>query len=62
VARGFTPTGLRHLGWSPVGVDLSANMLRHARHRPTAHCGRFDAENDTEPTPIALALRARCNG
>jgi len=34
---GFHADRIRHLGWTPVGVDLSANMLRHARGRlPTA--------------------------
>jgi ubiquinone/menaquinone biosynthesis C-methylase UbiE len=30
---GFHADRIRHLGWTPVGVDLSANMLRHARGR-----------------------------
>jgi ubiquinone/menaquinone biosynthesis C-methylase UbiE len=30
---GFHADRVRRLGWTPVGVDLSANMLRHARGR-----------------------------
>ncbi len=39
---GIHATQIRELGWTPVGVDLSAGMLRHARGRlPIA---RADAE------------------
>ncbi|MFI7104187.1 class I SAM-dependent methyltransferase [Streptomyces sp. NPDC050161] len=30
---GVHAAGVRELGWTPVGVDLSAGMLRHARGR-----------------------------
>jgi len=31
---------IRELGWTPVGVDLSAGMLRHARGPPSHRAGR----------------------
>ncbi|WP_049580402.1 class I SAM-dependent methyltransferase [Streptomyces sp. SBT349] len=39
---GVHAPGLRELGWTPVGVDLSAAMLRHATGRLPA--ARADAE------------------
>jgi SAM-dependent methyltransferase len=50
---------LRELGWTPVGVDLSAGMLRHARSRlPVA---RADAERlpvRDGAVPAAIAVMA----
>ncbi|GAA0906135.1 hypothetical protein GCM10009559_74450 [Pseudonocardia zijingensis] len=39
---GVHAASLRTLGWTPVGVDVSAGMLRHARGRLA--CVRGDAE------------------
>jgi SAM-dependent methyltransferase len=39
---GVHAASVRALGWTPVGVDLSAGMLRHARGRLA--CARADAE------------------
>jgi SAM-dependent methyltransferase len=39
---GVHAASVRALGWLPVGVDLSAGMLRHARGRLA--CARADAE------------------
>lgn len=30
---GSTPARVRELGWTPIGIDLSAGMLRHASAR-----------------------------
>lgn len=44
---------LRRLGWSPVGVDLSSGMLRHARGRMPI------GQGDAERLPVRTeALRA----
>jgi SAM-dependent methyltransferase len=56
---------VRELGWTPVGVDLSAGMLRHARGRlPIA---RADAEHlpipdDTLPAVIAMMVHTDMPG
>jgi SAM-dependent methyltransferase len=39
---GVHAASLRALGWTPLGVDVSAGMLRHARGRLA--CARADAE------------------
>jgi SAM-dependent methyltransferase len=39
---GVHAASVRALGWTPLGVDLSAGMLRHARGRLA--CARADAE------------------
>jgi ubiquinone/menaquinone biosynthesis C-methylase UbiE len=39
---GVHAASVRALGWTPLGVDLSAGMLRHARGRLV--CARADAE------------------
>lgn len=39
---GVHAASVRALGWTPVGVDVSAGMLRHARGRLA--CARADAE------------------
>lgn len=40
---------VRSLGWTPVGVDISAGMLRHARHRLPA------AQGDATRLPFRTA-------
>jgi ubiquinone/menaquinone biosynthesis C-methylase UbiE len=57
---------IRRLGWAPVGVDLSAGMLRRGRGRLPA--ARADAERlpvadaAVPAAPLVLALRARKPG
>jgi SAM-dependent methyltransferase len=48
---GIHAAQIRELGWTPVGVDLSAGMLRHARGRLPA--ARADAWADASRLPIA---------
>lgn len=43
---GIHAAGVRELGWIPVGIDLSAGMLRHARGR------LLIAQADAERLPI----------
>jgi SAM-dependent methyltransferase len=43
---GVHATQVRNLGWTPIGVDLSAGMLRHARRRLPI------AQADAERLPI----------
>ncbi|HUZ53869.1 MAG TPA: class I SAM-dependent methyltransferase [Streptosporangiaceae bacterium] len=48
---------VRELGWIPVGADLSAGMLRHARGRlpvVQADAGRLPIRDDSLPAVIAM--------
>jgi SAM-dependent methyltransferase len=50
---------LRELGWTPVGVDLSAGMLRHARGRlPTARAdaSRLPVRDGSVPAVVAVMV------
>jgi SAM-dependent methyltransferase len=50
---------VRELGWSPVGVDLSAAMLRHAGDKlPTvqADAGRLPLRDGCAPAAIAVMV------
>lgn len=56
---GVHAAGVRALGWSPVGVDLSAGMLRHARGRlPTAlaDAERLPIRDNSVPAVIAMMV------
>lgn len=48
---------VRELGWTPIGADLSAGMLRHARGRlpvVQADAGRLPIRDDSLPAVIAM--------
>jgi len=50
---------VRELGWIPVGADLSAGMLRHARGRlpvVQADAGRLPIRDDSLPAVIAMMV------
>jgi len=50
---------VRELGWTPIGVDLSAGMLRHARGRlpiAQADAGRLPIQDDSLPAVIAVMV------
>jgi SAM-dependent methyltransferase len=50
---------VRGLGWTPVGVDLSAGMLRHARGRlaaARADAGRLPVRDGSLPAAIAVMV------
>jgi SAM-dependent methyltransferase len=50
---------VRELGWTPVGADLSAGMLRHARGRlpvVQADAGRLPIRDDSLPAVIAMMV------
>ncbi len=50
---------VRELGWTPLGVDLSAGMLRHARGRlpvAQADAGHLPIPDDTLPAVIAVMV------
>jgi SAM-dependent methyltransferase len=50
---------VRELGWAPLGVDLSAGMLRHARGRlpvVQADAERLPIPDDTLPAVIAMMV------
>jgi ubiquinone/menaquinone biosynthesis C-methylase UbiE len=54
---GFHADRIRHLGWTPVGVDLSANMLHHARDRlPTARADATRLPVVDSSVPAALTV------
>ena len=48
---------MRDLGWSPVGIDLSAAMLRYAHDRLPAACGdavRLPVRHDSLPAVVSI--------
>ncbi|RDI32112.1 class I SAM-dependent methyltransferase [Lentzea flaviverrucosa] len=56
---GVHATLLRELGWTPVGVDLSAGMLRHARARlpvVRADASRLPLRDDSVPAAVAVMV------
>ena len=56
---GIHAAQVRELGWAPIGVDLSAGMLRHARGRlpvVQADAGRLPIRDDSLPAVIAMMV------
>jgi SAM-dependent methyltransferase len=56
---------VRELGWTPVGVDLSAGMLRHARGRlpiARADAGRLPIRDGSVPAVIAMMVHTDMPG
>jgi SAM-dependent methyltransferase len=56
---GIHATGVRALGWTPVGADLSAGMLRHARGRlpaVLADAGQLPVLDGSLPAVIAMMV------
>jgi SAM-dependent methyltransferase len=56
---------VRELGWTPVGVDLSAGMLRHARGRlpiAQADAERLPARDDSLPAVVAMMVHTDMPG
>ncbi|GAA3648353.1 hypothetical protein GCM10022267_38580 [Lentzea roselyniae] len=50
---------VRELGWTPVGVDLSAGMLRHARGRlpvARADAGRLPLRDNSVPAVVSVMV------
>lgn len=50
---------VRELGWTPVGVDLSGGMLRHARGRlpvALADAGRLPLRDDSVPAVVSVMV------
>jgi SAM-dependent methyltransferase len=50
---------VRELGWTPVGVDLSAGMLRHARGRlavARADAGRLPVRDSSVPAVVSVMV------
>jgi SAM-dependent methyltransferase len=56
---------VRELGWTPVGVDLSAGMLRHARGRlalARADAQRLPVRDGAVPAAIAVMVHTDMPG
>jgi len=56
---------VRELGWTPVGVDLSAGMLRHARGRlpiAQADAERLPVQDDSLPAVVAMMVHTDMPG
>lgn len=56
---GVAASVLRPLGWSPLGVDLSAGMLRHARNRlvvARADATRLPLRSASVPAAVAVMV------
>lgn len=56
---GVHAAGVRELGWTPVGIDLSAGMLRHARDRlpvARADAARLPIADGSVPAAIAVMV------
>jgi SAM-dependent methyltransferase len=62
---GVRAATIRELGWTPVGVDLSAGMLRHARGRlPVARADaeRLPVRDGALPTAVAVLVHTDMPG
>jgi SAM-dependent methyltransferase len=62
---GVRAATIRELGWTPVGVDLSAGMLRHARGRlALAHADaeRLPVRDDAVPAVVAVLVHTDMPG
>jgi SAM-dependent methyltransferase len=62
---GVHAAAVRELGWSPVGVDLSAGMLRHARGRlpaVRADAGRLPLRDGCVRAAIAVMVHTDMPG
>jgi SAM-dependent methyltransferase len=62
---GVRAAHIRELGWTPVGVDLSAGMLRHARGRlamARADAERLPIRDGTVPAVIAVMVHTDMPG
>jgi SAM-dependent methyltransferase len=56
---GVHATQVRKLGWTPIGIDLSAGMLRHARGRlpiAQADAGHLPIPDGSLPAVIAMMV------
>jgi ubiquinone/menaquinone biosynthesis C-methylase UbiE len=56
---GIHAASVRELGWTPVGVDLSSGMLRHARDRlpiAQADAERLPIRDASVPAAIAMMV------
>lgn len=56
---GIHAASVRDLGWTPVGVDLSSGMLRHARSRlpiAVADAARLPIREGSVPAAIAVMV------
>ena len=56
---GVHATQVRKLGWAPIGIDLSAGMLRHARNRlpiAQADAGHLPIPDSSLPAVIAMMV------
>ncbi|KJK45381.1 methyltransferase [Lentzea aerocolonigenes] len=56
---------VRELGWTPVGVDLSAGMLRHAHGRlpvARADAGRLPLRDNSVPAVLAVMVHTDMPG
>lgn len=56
---GVHATRVRELGWTPIGIDLSAGMLHHAQGRlpiAQADAGQLPIPDDTLPAVIAVMV------
>jgi SAM-dependent methyltransferase len=62
---GVRAATIRELGWTPVGVDLSAGMLRHARGRlalARADAERLPVRDGAVPAVIAVMVHTDMPG
>jgi SAM-dependent methyltransferase len=62
---GVHAASVRELGWTPVGVDLSAGMLRHARGRlalARADAERLPIRDASVPAAIAVMVHTDMPG
>ncbi|GAA4529764.1 class I SAM-dependent methyltransferase [Amycolatopsis samaneae] len=62
---GVHAAGVRELGWTPVGIDLSGGMLRHARSRlpvARAEAERLPIGDHSVPAVLAMMVHTDMPG